>query len=94
MATRPNPPDWDPSPGFEWYVKEEDPAYWRVIGPTETATRICRHGRPPECPNRTVAAVLRGIRRMQWWMYCADHMYGRWIEDGKVLAWRVRKIDA
>lgn len=23
-----------------------------------------------------------------WWAYCPDHMFGRWIEDGQVWQWR------
>lgn len=24
-----------------------------------------------------------------WWAYCAEHMFGRWVEDGRVWQWRV-----
>jgi hypothetical protein len=38
-----------------------------------------------------VAALKRG---RQWWFYCPEHMYGRWIEDGRVMEWFTRKDEA
>jgi hypothetical protein len=26
-----------------------------------------------------------------WWAYCAEHMYGRWLEDGRIYSWRLRE---
>jgi hypothetical protein len=40
------------------------------------------------CQNRAVAKTLRGLH---WWAYCAEHMYGRRLEDGKVLVRRLVK---
>lgn len=48
--------------------------------------RKCRQSR---CPNAAVAKFKRhhsyGPRRWQWWHYCAEHLYGRWIENGRVM---------
>jgi hypothetical protein len=57
---------------------------WRV---PSRATRCRRE----QCPNPPVADLLRwtvyqGLgRRRTPWAYCADHLYGRRVEDGKVL---------
>jgi len=40
------------------------------------------------CGAPAVASVLRGGTR-QPWDYCADHLYGRWVEDSKVMGWRM-----
>lgn len=30
-------------------------------------------------------------RGQTWWAYCERHLYGRWIEDGKVVGWVLRQ---
>ena len=42
------------------------------------------------CPCPGAAQILRGNR---WWNYCEDHLYGRWIEDGKIMQWRLIEND-
>lgn len=51
------------------------------------------------CSNPAVAELNRerrtwaqsgSVTRPAWWAYCADHMYGRWIENGQVYEWRLR----
>lgn len=37
---------------------------------------------------------MRGADKPRPWDYCADHMYGRWIEDGKVMGWRLVKVES
>jgi hypothetical protein len=27
-----------------------------------------------------------------WWAYCGDHMYGRWIDHGVIMCWIVREV--
>jgi hypothetical protein len=54
------------------------------------------------CPNRS-AAELNRARRMPakglrparmvdaWWPYCLSHLYGNWIENGRVWHWILRE---
>jgi hypothetical protein len=28
-----------------------------------------------------------------WWAYCPEHLYGRTIEDGKLMAWVIRRVE-
>jgi hypothetical protein len=51
--------------------------------------RRCRRMGPGyvSCGKPSVAAIRRGISRPQWWAYCADHLYGHWVEDGVVMHW-------
>jgi len=62
---------------------------WRLCA----RDRTCRDLR---CREKAVAELNRKLRRRgkvhdMWWAYCAAHMYGRWIEDGKIMSWRVRE---
>jgi len=67
---------------------------WRLV----VGERRCRYvqGRVFRCPNMAVAELKREYskrfvgctvprRHVSWWAYCTDHMYGRRIEDGKIL---------
>ena len=59
---------------------------WRVLHPNKK--RRCRwlEGHPLRiCPNEAVAELNRGSRYEIWWAYCADHMFGRNIINGKVI---------
>lgn len=64
---------------YEW-VRDPD---WKLGGDG----RKCRMKR---CANEAVAGFQRGRwtknhgRILVWWHYCADHLYGRKIEDGVV----------
>lgn len=89
--TRPEPheaPD-----GFE-YVAVPD-AHWRIA-----SGKRCRasgqRGRS-RCPNDCVAELNRSGWRdgaaPRWWAYCSEHMYGRWIEDGKVVHYVLRPVE-
>jgi hypothetical protein len=51
----------------------------------------CRYGSPAYgwCGEPSVAALRRGRRKVSWWAYCARHLYGRWIEGGRVVDWEV-----
>lgn len=81
-------PDWAP----EGFHKEGRPAAkWRLAEPAEQQRYTCR-GTRPSCPNPPVAALLREWHRWtthtdgaRWWFYCAEHMYGRWIEGHTVM---------
>lgn len=83
LPSTPAPPDWA-------YQPMPDPL-WR----TETG-RMCRmvEGSPRRrCQEAAVAAMNRGYRgKAAWWQYCAGHLYGRWIEAGKVMRWVLKKV--
>jgi hypothetical protein len=52
-----------------------------VVGPGH---RAC--GRPSVAEfNR--GRYIRAGRGDSWWAYCDEHLYGRWIEDGRVMNW-------
>lgn len=56
---------------------------WQCLAPGER--KKCRRAR---CPNDAVARFWRPARRPgggSWWCYCAAHLYGRRVEDGRVL---------
>lgn len=59
---------------------------WRLAG-----GRACRAGAGAghkACGAPTVAELNRGTASYpSWFAYCADHMYGRWIEEGQVMCW-------
>jgi hypothetical protein len=87
------PHGWDEIPeGYEAVAVEEGPD-WRITGELE---RLCSYvsSSGQRCSGWPVAALQRGTARKQWWTYCPDHTYGRWIEDGKVMHWILRKVDA
>lgn len=92
MAERP-PHGWDEIPeGHEVVAVPEGPE-WR----TEDGSRACsRVGGPAErhqpCDTPSVLALQRGTVRRQWWHYCPEHSYGRWVEDGRVMHWILRKV--
>lgn len=94
---RPLPPANELEPGYEWVAEPESTTgilTWHVL-PPEEASRRCRHGSPRNgyCTNAADAELDRGKPSTgeRWWAYCADHMYGRWIEDGVVMHWTVRE---
>jgi hypothetical protein len=54
------------------------------------------------CPNPPVADMRRlrvvaidgkDVRRGEWWAYCAEHLYGRWLENGVVMEWYAAEGD-
>ncbi len=84
MTVRPNPPEVPP--GYRAEVTTADLLTWRLA----TRGRRCRM---PGCHDVGAAELNRGYRTSQgrkdaWWAYCAAHMYGRWIEDGRIVHWR------
>ena len=75
-------PGREAPPGYRFVAVPEDPAHWRA-SPGGKCRRQC-------CPGPAVAAVWRpGTLRSSWWRYCAEHLYGRWVEDGAVWGWRL-----
>lgn len=86
----------DPPPGFHYLaVPDTD---WRVL-PEERRHYFCRRMGAGHvmCTNFGVAELQRGRSSTRsrfgrsWWAYCADHLYGRWIEDGVVMSWRLER---
>lgn len=80
--------------GYEFVAEEED-GDWRV----DNSGRRCRMlvarracGKP--CVLRFNRWMnKRGGRRVpSWWHYCAEHTYGRWIENGVVMHWVLQPI--
>jgi hypothetical protein len=87
-------PDYPAPHGYE-YIAEED-ADWKLVVGADEPGRRCRYmtGRT-QCGAPAVAALHRGPNASgSWWAYCADHMYGRWIDDGVVLQWVLRPTGA
>jgi len=88
-----------PAPeGFHYEAVEQDD--W-TTDPAIVGDRACRmkQGKHAVCGKHAVAALNRGRwqgnkRGESFWHYCAEHLYGRWIEDGKVMGWRLVKDDA
>lgn len=40
-----------------------------------------------------MAWLDRGLRESSnWYGYCRDHLYGRWVEGGRVMFWRLVRI--
>lgn len=47
------------------------------------------------CGRAPVATLMRSARpRARPHDYCERHLYGRWIEGGKVMGWRLVRDDA
>jgi hypothetical protein len=40
------------------------------------------------CKRPAVATFVRGSKRRAW-DYCERHLYGRWLENGRVMVWRL-----
>jgi hypothetical protein len=89
---RPPHPDQAPAPGYQWAAVPD-------LAWAPDTTRRCRAGAAPHHPacGRTSAARLwrkaKRAGRPSWWHYCAEHMYGRWVEDGIVLHWVQRPVE-
>jgi hypothetical protein len=89
-VTRPPMPTNDPGRGCEWTVQVDDA--WRLLaGDSQKQCRMILSGQR-RCPNRAAAEFDRGghswsKKEHDWWAYCPEHMYTRWIEGGQVLWW-------
>jgi hypothetical protein len=67
-------------------VLDED---WQVDETRRPCRRASGRG-TPACRKPSAAVLYRGERRRPWG-YCPDHLYGRWIEDGRVMHWILRE---
>jgi hypothetical protein len=77
----------DPPPGYHWEAAEEGPD-WRLVN-----GKNCRQ---PHCPRPSAAELARTTylssgKTVRWWAYCDQHLYGRWIEDGKIMHWILKQ---
>lgn len=101
-SNRPDPPHEAPE-GWTWTVEVQgDPGTMGSIGgrfweladnPSGKQCRFSDHGKRCEKPG--VVRLNRGWGdKPRWWWYCADHLYGRWIEDGKVVGWELKPLEA
>lgn len=84
--TRPTPPE-SVHPG---YHHEPHPAdRFRL----HTRGMRCRHTGSrgsSRCPQPAVMDILRGhADGANYWAYCGEHGYGRWVEHGQVWEWRL-----
>lgn len=89
------PPKWDAwrpenerAPDEAWEAVPDES--WRI--PPLVEQSECRWGSPRNgyC-KRPAVAVLRRGKQNRWWAYCERHLYGRWVEGGQVLIWRIRR---
>lgn len=95
MSERPDPTMAAPE-GFHW---EPSIAHdgWRVLPPGKE--KRCRYSVGPRhtsCKQPAVAELNRGHGgKPRWWAYCGDsqHLFGRWIEDGQVMQWKLVEDD-
>lgn len=101
---RPPPNRGDPASDGYHYEAVVDTG-WRLYAfRDERRLRRCRGER--WCAETPVAVFARpytrygkpgladraaGIQRTRDYAYCAEHMYGRWIENGQVMTWILRK---
>lgn len=94
-VSRPLPPT-TPVEGHE-YVAEPEGDDWRADNSGRRCRMIGSHANGRRaCGKPCVARLNRGMNKRggrhvpSWWHYCADHLYGRWVEDGVVMHWILR----
>ncbi len=91
--TRPEPPYAAPD-GYRWEAAQDSSGDWGAAEPD----RKCRYRGKAEqaCGKPAALVVTRGIARRVPWYYCAgdalEH-YGRWLEDGKVMTWKLKDAE-
>jgi hypothetical protein len=76
--------------GYELAAVEAGPE-WRAETGYLCRSMISRHA---YCREPSVAAIARsygGRPRQRTWGYCAQHAFGKWVEDGKVMMWILRE---
>lgn len=93
MTERPSPPNEAPS-GYVWVPVPED-GRWQplrvTVAPGVPGLRCRLMTARHQCGKPAVARLNRSTSGTpNWWAYCAEHMFGRWVEDGAVMGWRLR----
>lgn len=92
-AIRPAPWRETPPDGFHFEVVEQD-SDW-VTPPIGAGRCRMMSAGHRVCGRSPVASLMRNSARGKApWDYCELHLYGRWIEDGKVMGWRLVEGDA
>lgn len=83
--------------GYHWIAVPERNAgllAWRLSdGEHRCRAGASRHIKA--CGRPAMAALNRRMTssgRDNWWHYCEEHMFGRWIEDGQIWTWVLREI--
>jgi len=83
-------------PEPDWIHKPAPPpdGYRNIVVPDERWETVRgKRCRRKGCGAPAVAQFRRqhssSMTGWTWWAYCADHLYGRWIEDGRVVGWRM-----
>lgn len=83
------PPNTSAPAGLRWAPAPEPATLWRI----PTTPKRCRMvgANRRRCEADAVAETNRSPDRRgsNWWAYCAAHAYGRWIDDGQVMGWRL-----
>lgn len=79
-------PDYTAPDGYRYEAVVD--TQWRLLAPG--VTRRCRAHRG-DCGRVAEAELNRPHKngRENWWAYCGQHLYGRWIEHGQVMGWRL-----
>ena len=90
---RPKPWGGEPSPdGFHFEATEDKGWIVPAIGGGRCRFVVAHSGRKA-CGRPAVATLMRPFGRSspRPWDYCdnPEHLFGRWIEDGKVMSWRL-----
>jgi hypothetical protein len=95
---RPGAPYFPPPKGTQWQAVPTGPEW--STDPARVSGLRCRWQAQGhrQCQHPAVAALNRGRHSQRhgrvpsWWGYCGDHLYGGWIEDGRVTQWRLVEI--
>lgn len=88
MTTRPEPSYPAPA-GYRWEAVSDIGGLPWIVPPCGAGR--CRYVVGPKnraCGRPPVATLMRG-RTKRAYDYCERHLYGRWIEGGKVMEWRL-----
>lgn len=85
----------DPAPdGFAYEAVEAGPEWTLNNDGKPCDCCRCRRCKAPAAAVLYRKARYRsGVRSIPW-RYCSEHMYGRWIEGGKVMQWRLVPVAA
>jgi hypothetical protein len=76
-------------PADGWRVPSRYPSCRRKLG----SHVMCKN--PPVADVRRLRYVVingKDVRKFEWWAYCAEHSYGRWVEDGTVMEWFLTEV--
>jgi hypothetical protein len=99
MADRPDPSfSWPKIPEGHEVVAVEDKD-WRLTPEPKRCRWTSGFSPRRACAEPSVAELKRARlgatpTDYRWWAYCGEHLYGRWIEDGKVMHWILKKISS